>query len=314
MTTQRLRTGERNGPRGADGVTARSYSQESERLDAVRRYAILDIPADGTFDRVCALAARVFDVPFAAVTIVDEDRIWFAARKGLDALHVPRSPRLCASAILQSAPYVISDALADPRTSGNPLVHGQPGVRFYAAAPIVTRDGHRLGTVNVIDTKPRITTEHDTQTLQELAAIVMDELELRLAAIGEVQRAMAEQRRAENLARTLQRSLSPPRLPLIAGLDVARQVHDAHRTHCNAWNASATTSRSWRSSKQHRHRDQTEPERRRPTSSTRHLMHPEVTSQEHGTKTRDSAHGLRAPRWYARPIRFSTKGPLAVAG
>jgi phosphoserine phosphatase RsbU/P len=203
-------------------------SDEGDRLAAVRRYAILDTPPDGAFDRICALAARFFDVPFASVTIVDEERIWFKACQGLDAVEIPRAPGLCASAILQDEPYVITDGLADPRTADNALVHGELGVRFYAAAPIITAEGHRLGTVNVIDTKPRAITERETQTLRELAAIVVDELELRLAAIREIQReqqrrvlALGEQRRAEELARTLQRTLSPPRLPRIAGLDVA---------------------------------------------------------------------------------------------
>ena len=208
-------------------VEARS-SVERQRISAVRRYAILDTPPDGAFDRVCALAARFFDVPFSSVTIVDEDRIWFKASKGFDVAQIPRSPGLCASAILDDKPYVISDGLSDPRTADNALVHGEMGVRFYAAAPIITSDGHRLGTVNVLDTKPRETTEQDVRTLRELAAIVVDELELRLAAIREIQReqdlrlqARHEQQRAENLARTLQRSLSPPSLPRIAGLDVA---------------------------------------------------------------------------------------------
>jgi sigma-B regulation protein RsbU (phosphoserine phosphatase) len=201
---------------------------EEQRLAAVRRYAILDTPPDGAFDRICALAARVFGVPLASVTIVDEERIWFKACQGLDAVEIPRDPGLCASAILQDEPYVISDGLIDPRTANNPLVHGELGVRFYAAAPITTHDGHRLGTVNVIDTKPRLVTEQETETLRDLAAIVMDELELRLSAIREVRReqelrrqSVEQQRHAENLARTLQGSLSPPRLPDIDGLDVA---------------------------------------------------------------------------------------------
>ncbi|HEX8159300.1 MAG TPA: GAF domain-containing SpoIIE family protein phosphatase [Solirubrobacteraceae bacterium] len=195
--------------------------EEAGRLAAVRRYAILDAPPDGAFDRVCALAARFFDVPFASVTIVDEERIWFAACKGLDAVQIPRSPGLCASAILQNEPYALTDCVSDPRAAGNPLVHGETGVRFYAAAPITTHDGHRLGTVNVIDTKPREIAESEMQTLRDLASIVMDELELRLSAIREVQQAVGQQRRAEKLARTLQRSLSPPRLPRITGLEVA---------------------------------------------------------------------------------------------
>ena len=201
---------------------------EQERLAAVRRYAILDSPPDGAFERVCALAARFFDVPFASVTIVDEERIWFKAAQGLDAVEIARLPGLCASAILQDEPYVVTSALDDPRTTGNPLVHGEMGVRFYAASPITTSDGFRLGTVNVIGTEPRAITERETQTLRDLAAIVMDEIELRLAAIREVAReqarsalASADHQRAMELARTLQRSLSPPRLPTVEGLDVA---------------------------------------------------------------------------------------------
>lgn len=208
-------------------LTARS-PEEEERLAAVRRYAILDTPPDGAFDRICALAARFFDVPLASVTIVDEDRIWFKAVQGLDAVEIPRAPGLCASAILQDEPYVIEDGLSDPRTAHNQLVHGELGVRFYAAAPIVTADGHRLGTVNVIGTKPRAVTEPELQTLRDLAAIVMDELELRLAALREIRseqalrrEGAAQQQRAEQLARTLQRTLSPPRLPPIPELDVA---------------------------------------------------------------------------------------------
>jgi len=202
--------------------------EEELRLAAVRRYAILDTPPDGAFDRICSLAARFFTVPFASVTIVDEARIWFKATEGLDAVQIPRSPGLCASAILQDEPYLITDALLDPRTASNPLVHGELGVRFYAAAPIVTRDGQRLGTVNVLDTVAREASEQDMRVLHDLAAIVMDELELRLAAMREVQRlnerrdaALAQQQRAESLARTLQRSLSPPSLPHVAGLEVA---------------------------------------------------------------------------------------------
>jgi len=202
-----------------------SLEADPARLAAVRRYAILETPPDGAFDRVCAVAARYFGVPFASVTIVDQDCIWFKASVGLDITQIPRTPGLCASAILQDEPYVIIDGLADPRTAGNALVHGELGVRFYAAAPIVTRDGHRLGTVNVLDTKPREITQAEAETLRDLAAIVGDELELRLAAIGEVQRQQARREHAEELARTLQRSLSPPSLPRIAGLDTA--VHYA---------------------------------------------------------------------------------------
>ncbi|MFN2462168.1 MAG: PP2C family protein-serine/threonine phosphatase, partial [Candidatus Velthaea sp.] len=188
----------------------------------------MDSPPDGAFDRVCALAARIFEVPIATVSIVDEDRIWFKARRGLDAAQLPLELGLCASAVLQDEPYVVSDALTDSRTIGHSLVRGQLGLRFYAAAPITTADGYRLGTLNVIDSKPRQVTEPEMQTLRDLAAIITDELELRLEAMRQVkherdsrERAIVQQRHAERLAQTLQRSLSPPVLPDVPGLEVA---------------------------------------------------------------------------------------------
>ncbi|PJE97308.1 hypothetical protein CUT44_13075 [Streptomyces carminius] len=205
-------------------------------MAAVRRYDILDTPPDGAFDRVAAIAARLFDVPVASVTIVDADRIWFKAAHGLDGVReIGRDPGLCASAILTDDALVIPDTLTDPVACSNPLVTGPMGVRFYAAAPIVTADGHRLGTVNILDTKPRSITEADTATLTDLAMIVLDELELRLSALHRLReeqerrreqeeaRERAEQDKAAlaSFASTLQRTLLPPALPAVPGLELA---------------------------------------------------------------------------------------------
>lgn len=155
---------------------------EEARLAALRSYEILDTPPDGAFDRVATLAARYFNAPVAIVSLVDHDRIWFKARFGLEAVQVTRSPGLCASVILSDEAYVVRNAIQDPRTLANPLVAGEMGVRFYAASPLVTHDGHRLGTVNIIDFKPR---EFDTageEMLRQFAGLVMDQMELRLSA------------------------------------------------------------------------------------------------------------------------------------
>lgn len=158
--------------------------EERRRLAAVRNYRILDTPPNGTFERVVALAARSFRVPLATVTIVDEDRIWFAATQGIRGMsEIGRGPGLCASAILQGEPYVLADTLRDALAVTNPLVRGELGLRFYAAAPLITAEGHRLGTVNVMDTRPREVTQEETDTLRDLAAVVMDALELRLATL-----------------------------------------------------------------------------------------------------------------------------------
>lgn len=119
---------------------------EAARLAAVARYDVLDTPPDGAFDRIARLAARLLGAPIATVSIVDTDRIWFKATTGLAGVRqIGRDPGLCSSAILEDVPYVVRDALTDPRTVHNPLVHGELGIRFYAAAPIITADGHRLG-------------------------------------------------------------------------------------------------------------------------------------------------------------------------
>ena len=163
-------------------MTDPASQQEAERLAALRSYEILDTPPDGAFNRIVALAARYFAVPVALVSLVDEDRIWFKSRCGLDAEQVPRSPGLCASVILSDSAYVVKNALEDPRTLANPLVAGELGIRFYAAAPLVTHDGYRLGTVNVIDFVPREFDAEASDTLHQFAGLIMDQMELRLAA------------------------------------------------------------------------------------------------------------------------------------
>ncbi|MDX6486685.1 MAG: hypothetical protein QOF43_1838 [Gaiellaceae bacterium] len=155
---------------------------EEARLAAVRRYDILDTPPDGAFERITELAARLFEVPISIVSIVDHDRIWFKSARGVGVTEIGRDPGLCASAICQYEPWIVTDAAVDPRTIDNPLVAGELGLRFYLGVPLTTADGHNLGTLNVIDVEPREVTDGEVQTLKDLAAIVVDELELRLAA------------------------------------------------------------------------------------------------------------------------------------
>ena len=204
--------------------------RETERLRAVSRYDILDTPPDGAFDRVAALAARWFGVPIATVSIVDSDRIWFKATHGLDGVsQIGRDPGLCESAIQQDAPYHVEDAWTDPRLADNPLVQGPMGIRFYAGAPLITPDGYRLGTVNVLDTVPHEVTESDLAMLSDLAAIVMDELELRLSTLATLRQEREDHRESEGFALALQRILLPPALPSVPGLDLACHYHSASR-------------------------------------------------------------------------------------
>lgn len=198
-------------------------------MAAVCRYEILDTPPDGAFDRIAALAARLLRAPIATVTVVDEDRIWFKAGHGLDGVReVPREPGLCSSAILADEVHVVSDARDDPRVLNNSLVRGSLGLQFYAGAPLITPDGYRLGTLNVIDRQPRQITDDEVATLRDLAAVVVDELEVRRAALGSVrnerqlrEHAQRDKHRVERVARTLTQTLVPPRLPTVPGLEVA---------------------------------------------------------------------------------------------
>jgi len=155
-------------------------ANEAERMDAVRRYDVLDTPPDGTFDRITALAARTLKVPIAIVSVVDSDRIWFKSRHGIEVAEIGRDAGLCASAILSDDAWVIKNARIDPRTLTNPLVASEFGLQFYAGVPLRTRDGFNLGTLCVLDFEPREITADDQQTLTDLAALVMSELELRL--------------------------------------------------------------------------------------------------------------------------------------
>jgi GAF domain-containing protein len=158
-------------------------ANEPQRMAAVKRYEILDTPADGSFDRITAIAARRFNVPISIISIVDNDRIWFKSRHGLDVKQIDREPGLCASAILRDEPHILVDASKDVRSLANPLVAGDFGLRFYAGVPLNTSDGHNLGTLCVIDKEPRPITDDQIEDLKDLAAMVVDQLEFRLSAI-----------------------------------------------------------------------------------------------------------------------------------
>jgi sigma-B regulation protein RsbU (phosphoserine phosphatase) len=160
-------------------------SRDKERLAAVRRYTSLDAPLDGAFQRTARMAAKIFPTPMATVSIVDEDRVWFLATTGLDGVtQIGAEPGLCASAIAGSEPYVVNEAASDPRTAEHPLVVGDLAVRFYAAAPILTSDGHALGTVNVLDVeRHRRVTATQTSLLADLADAVAEVMEIRLTTL-----------------------------------------------------------------------------------------------------------------------------------
>ncbi|MFN3756346.1 MAG: ATP-binding protein [Flavobacterium sp.] len=156
--------------------------EEIKRVEALRKYDILDTPPDGTYDRIVKLVAKLLNVPIAIVSLVDTDRIWFKSAFGLNVQQIPREEGLCASAIFSKDFYMVENALKDPRTLKNSLVTSEFGLRFYAAVPLTTSNGYNLGTLCVLDKEPRTLNNTEQQILEDLAYVVIEQLELRLMA------------------------------------------------------------------------------------------------------------------------------------
>ncbi len=152
---------------------------EARRLNRLHEYRVLDTEAEEALDDLTGLAAQICGTPMAAVSLVDADRQWFKARVGIEALGTAREVSFCAYALQQTDLVVVPDATRDERFASNPLVTGEPGIRYYAAAPLVTPDGAVLGTLCVIDRVPRELTPLQLHALQVLARQVMTHLELR---------------------------------------------------------------------------------------------------------------------------------------
>jgi serine/threonine protein kinase len=161
---------------------APTAEDEAERMNAVRRYGMLDTPTDPVFDHVTTLAARLLEVPVALISFVDHHRIYFLSHHGLDFDEIDRDDGLCGIAMREAEPWVVENASTDVRTADNPWVTGEFGMRFYASVALRAPDGFALGTLSILDFEPRTLTETEVATLVDLAALVIDELELRLEA------------------------------------------------------------------------------------------------------------------------------------
>ena len=168
-------------------------TDEQNRLAALARYAILDTTAEDAFDELVQLASTICGAPIALISLVDASRQWFKARVGLATAETPRQISFCTYAILQRELFVVPDALADPRFATNPLVTGDPNIRFYAGAPLTTPDGFNLGTICVIDREPRVLGDPQRHALTALARQVVVQLELRRQI---AEKAIAEERLA----------------------------------------------------------------------------------------------------------------------
>ncbi|MFK3740790.1 PAS domain S-box protein [Massilia sp. TN1-12] len=152
---------------------------ESARQASLDALQLLDTMPEPVFDRITRLTARLLGVPVALFSLIDRERQWFKSRVGLDASETPREQAFCAHTILGSAPMVVEDAAHDARFADNPLVMGAPNIRFYAGVPVRTTQGHAIGTLCAIDSKPRVLSPEDRQTLEDLADIMSKEVQAR---------------------------------------------------------------------------------------------------------------------------------------
>jgi diguanylate cyclase (GGDEF)-like protein len=210
---------------------ALKLDDEPGRQYALDRLTVLDTAPEPAFDKIVGLVRDVLGVPICAVSLLDHDRQWFKAKCGLDVQETGRPVSFCTHTITQAEPFIVNDALADPRFADNPLVTGEPFIRFYAGVPLRTPDGYNVGSLCVIDTVPRAISPRDMGLLEEFGRVVTDELELRQIASRDhltgalsrrswTERAKAEMARAHRYGRPLSLAM--------LDIDLFKKINDSY--------------------------------------------------------------------------------------
>ena len=152
---------------------------EAARVAALQKYAILDTDPEQGFDDLALLASYICRTPIALISLIDENRQWFKSKVGLSVSETSREIAFCSRAILQTDVFIVPDTLQDERFRNNPLVVSEPGIRFYAGAPLITDEGYALGTLCVIDRTPREISADQKEALKALSRLVLTQLEFR---------------------------------------------------------------------------------------------------------------------------------------
>lgn len=220
---------------------AARHVNETERLRQLYELDILDTPPDGQLDEITRIAANLFQTPIALISLVDDDRQWFKSRIGLSVSELPRDGSFCTDAILTNGILVVPDALEDQRFADSPLVIGPPHIRFYAGAPLKTPSGEALGTLCVIDQRPRSDIdEGQIKRLRGLANLVETHLTLRSAA----QRLLTELQDRQDLTAAFEQDRASYEGRLTAKRDFLAKAAHEFRTPLNSVQACATMLRN----------------------------------------------------------------------
>jgi diguanylate cyclase (GGDEF)-like protein len=204
---------------------------EPARIAALQRLDVLDTAVEEPFEKIVTLVRTVLAVPIATVTLVDRNRQWFKAKRGLEVDQTPRSVSICTHTIQQREPLIVEDADLDARFAGSPLVAGPPHIKSYAGIPLRTPEGYNIGSLCAMDTRPRRFSPADVAILANFANIVCDELELRMIAqVDHLTGALTRRGFTEQVEREIARARRNGRLGTLVMLDLDhfKSVNDTH--------------------------------------------------------------------------------------